>query len=84
MNVHKNARMTVHGRLLLVTRVRDHGWRVEDGALAAGVSVRTAYKWLARWRAGGERARPERSAAPPRSPPPLPAEVVAADRESVG
>ena len=29
MNVHKNARMTVHGRLLLVARVRDQGWRVD-------------------------------------------------------
>ena len=29
MNVHKNARMTVHGRLLLIRRVRDRGWRVE-------------------------------------------------------
>ena len=53
MNVHKNARMTVHGRLLLVVRVCKQGWRVEDAALAGGVSVRTAYKWLARHRAGG-------------------------------
>jgi transposase InsO family protein len=77
MNVHKNARMTVHGRALLVARVRDHGWRVEDAALAAGVSVRTAYKWLARWRAGGERALHDRSSAPARSPRRLPLEVTA-------
>jgi leucine-zipper of insertion element IS481 len=51
MNVHKNARMTVHGRLLLVAPVRDHGWRVEDAALAAGVAVRTPYKRPAPWRA---------------------------------
>ena len=62
MNVHQNARMTVHGRLLLVRRVREQGWRVEDAALAAGVSVRTAYKWLARHRAGGEGARGNRGA----------------------
>jgi transposase InsO family protein len=78
MNVHKNARMTVHGRLLLVRRVRDRGWRVETAALAAGVSVRTAYKWLARHRAGGERALRDRSSAPARSPRRLPAEVTAA------
>jgi transposase InsO family protein len=78
MNVHKNARMTAHGRLLLVRRVREHGWRVEDAALAAGVSVRTAYKWLARHRAGGERALHDRSSAPARSPRRLPAEVTAA------
>jgi hypothetical protein len=53
MKVHKNAHMTVHGRYLLVTRVRERGWRIADAALAAGVSERTAYKWLARWRAGG-------------------------------
>ena len=64
MNVHKNARMTVHGRLLLVARVREDGWRVEAAALAAGISVRSAYKWLARHRAGGERALHDRSSAP--------------------
>jgi transposase InsO family protein len=78
MNVHKNARMTVHGRALLVGRVREQGWRVEDGARAAGVSVRTAYKWLARYRAGGEPALHDRSSAPARSPRRLPAEVTAA------
>ena len=77
MNVHKNARMTVHGRVLLVRRVREQGWRVEDAAEAAGVSVRTAYKWLARWRAGGEHALHDRSSAPARSPRRLPREVTA-------
>jgi hypothetical protein len=40
--------------------------------------VRTAYKWLARWRAGGERALHDRSSAPARSPRRLPLEVTAA------
>lgn len=48
MNVHKNARTTSYGRLLLVQRVRCQGWRVAEAAPAAGVSKRTAYKWLAR------------------------------------
>ena len=78
MNVHQNARMTIHGRLLLIRRVREQGWRVETAALAAGVSVRTAYKWLARHRAGGEGALRDRSSAPARSPRRLPAEVTAA------
>ena len=39
MNVHKNARMTVHGRLLLIRRVRDRGWWVETAALAAEVTA---------------------------------------------
>ena len=77
MKVHKNARMTVHGRLLLVARVRELGWRVEDAALAAGVSVRSAYKWLARHRAGGERALHDRSSVPARSPRRLPLEITA-------
>jgi hypothetical protein len=45
MNVHQHAFMTVHGRALLVSRIR---WRVKDAAEAAGVSERSAYKWLAR------------------------------------
>jgi transposase InsO family protein len=78
MNVHQNARMTVHGRLLLVQRVREAGWRVVAAAAAAGVSERTAYSWLARYRAGGERALHDRSSAPARSPHRLPAEAIAA------
>ncbi|MEM8663314.1 MAG: IS481 family transposase [Pseudomonadota bacterium] len=66
MNVHKNARMTHHGRALLVRRVRQEHWRVADAASAAGVSVRTAYKWLARHRAGGEWMLHDRSSAPAR------------------
>ena len=66
MNVHQHARMTVHGRALLVSRIRQEGWRVRDAAGAAGVSERTAYKWLARFRAGGERMLHDRSSAPAR------------------
>jgi hypothetical protein len=77
MNVHKNARMTVHGRLLLVTRVGEAGWPVQQAAEAAGVSLRTAYKWLARFRAGGESALHDRSSAPGRSPTRVSAEVLA-------
>jgi transposase len=70
--------MTVHGRLLLIQWVREAGWRVTDAAAAAGVSERTAYTWLARYRAGGECALHDRSSAPARSPHRLPAETVAA------
>ena len=68
MNVHKNARMTPFGRLQLVRRVRHEGWTVAQAASASPVSVRTAYKWLARHRAGGEPALCDRSSAPARSP----------------
>jgi hypothetical protein len=42
MNSHQNARLTVHGRALLVTRILKHGLRPEEAAQAMGVSVRTA------------------------------------------
>ena len=77
MNTHKNARMTVHGRALLVKRIEMEGWPAAEAAEAAGVSVRTAYKWLARFRAGGERMLQDRSSAPVRCSHRLPAETVA-------
>ncbi len=64
MNVHKHARMTLHGRLLLVRRIRHEGWPVRHAAAVAGVSDRTAYKWLARFRDGGAAALGDRSSAP--------------------
>jgi transposase InsO family protein len=72
MNAHKNARLTVHGRLLLVRRVTQQGWRVAKAAAAAGIAIRTAYKWLARFRAGGAAALNNRKAAPARCPHRLP------------
>jgi transposase InsO family protein len=66
MNTHQHARMTVHGRALLVNRILLAHWRVEAAAEAAGISERTAYKWLARFRAGGERMLHDRSSAPAR------------------
>ena len=78
MNIHKHARMTVHGRALLVHRVKVEGWRVADSAQAAGVSARTAYKWLARQRAGGAAALHDRRPVPGRCPHRLAAEIVAA------
>ena len=77
MNTHKNARMTVHGRALLVKRIEDEDWPVAEAARAAGVSERTAYKWLARYRAGGERMLHDRSSAPAHCPHRLAAETVA-------
>jgi transposase InsO family protein len=64
MNMHKNARLTPQGRLLLVQRVTDHGWTVGAAAYAAGLSQRQAYRWLARYRAGGTAALIDRSSAP--------------------
>jgi transposase-like protein len=67
MNVHKNARMTVRGRILIVERVCQHGWPVAQAASAGGVSERTAHKWLSRYRQGGEIALHDRPSTPARS-----------------
>lgn len=63
MNLHKHARLTPRGRALLVQRMLN-GLRVEDAAQAAGVSVRTAYKWLRRFREEGEAGLMDRSSRP--------------------
>ena len=67
MNVHKNARLTPVGRALLARRVLQ-GWTAKAAAEGAGVSVRTARKWIDRHRRGGERRHHDRSSAPRRCP----------------
>lgn len=68
MNIHHNARLTPRGREILVRRIVDDGLRPEEAAQAAGVSVRTAYKWLARYRAEGMAGLRDRSSRPFRCP----------------
>lgn len=67
MNMHKNARLTPSGRALLARRVSG-GWTAKAAAEAAGVSLRTARKWLGRHRRGDERRHHDRSSAPRRCP----------------
>ena len=66
MNIHKNARLTPQGRLLLVERITDASWSVGQAAQAAGISVRQSYRWLARYRAEGAAGLGDRSSAPHR------------------
>lgn len=73
MNTHKNARLTIHSRALLVRRVKEEGLRPREAAQAAGVSVRTAYKWLTRYQAEGWAGLQERSSRPHHCPHALPA-----------
>ena len=47
MKLHANARPCPKGRELLVDRVEEQGWSLTEAAEAAGVSERTARKWLA-------------------------------------
>ena len=68
MNNHKGARLTPHSRALLVRRMTQDGLRVEEAAQAAGVSVRTAYKWLQRFRQEGTAGLQNRSSRPSHCP----------------
>ncbi len=64
MKLHANARTCPHSRLLIVERVLEQGWTLRRAAEAAGVSRRTAAKWLARYRVEGEAGLRDRSSAP--------------------
>ena len=68
MRLHGNARTCPRSRRLLVRRVVDEGWTLGAAAEAAGVSARTAGKWLARFRAEGEAGLVDRSCRPRSSP----------------
>ena len=64
MRLHSNAKTTPSGRWLLVQRVRKERWTVLAAAEAAGVSLRTAYKWLARYRGEGQAGLADRRSRP--------------------
>ena len=68
MNNHKNARLTVYGRVLLVKRVVEEGLRPIEVAQAMGVSVRTVYKRLRRYQEEGEAGLRNRSSRPRQCP----------------
>ncbi|MEV0376065.1 IS481 family transposase, partial [Streptomyces sp. NPDC050636] len=64
---HRNARLTVHGRRLLVERVCS-GRPVSHVAAEMGISRATAHKWIRRWRSEGEAGLIDRSSTPRRTP----------------
>ena len=68
MNLHRNARLTPRGRRLLVERVCLQRVPLWMAAEAAGVSTRTAGKWVARYRREGLPGLDDRSSAPHRVP----------------
>ena len=53
MHRHTNARLTQKGRLRLVTQHLDHGRSLAELTAESGISLRCAYRWLARHRSGG-------------------------------
>jgi transposase InsO family protein len=66
MRLHANAALSWQGRRLLVRRVVEQGWTLTAAAVAAGVSVRCARKWVGRYRLEGEAGLRDRSSAPSR------------------
>jgi len=64
---HRNARLTLHGRRLLVERVRS-GRPVAHVAAEMGISRPTAHKWIRRWRSEGESGLIDRPSRPHRTP----------------
>ncbi|MFF3468375.1 IS481 family transposase [Streptomyces sp. NPDC002619] len=71
---HRNARLTVHGRRLLVERVCS-GRPVAHVAAEMGISRATAHKWISRWRSEGEAGLIDRSSRPRTTPHRTPASV---------
>jgi len=65
---HRSAKLTVHGRGLLVGRIIEQGWPVARAAEAQGVSAATAYKWLRRFKVEGQAGLADRSSRPAWSP----------------
>src|SRR5258708_2310330 len=65
MDIHKNARLTPHGRAWIVRQV-ESGQTPKAVAAAAGVCPRTIRKWVARYRAEGLSGLLDRSSRPHR------------------
>lgn len=66
MRLHGNAALSWSGRRRLAERVVVDGWTLTAAAEAAGVSVRCARKWVARYRLEGTGGLCDRSSAPGR------------------
>ena len=61
---HRNARLTFHGRLLLVQRICDQGQAKSHVAKAMGVSRQCAGRWVDRYELEGEAGLHDRSSRP--------------------
>ena len=68
MQLHGNARTSPYIRREIVRRVLEQAEPAKDTAAALGVSVRTIYKWLRRYREEGEAGLQDRSSRPLRCP----------------
>ena len=75
MNVHKNARLTPHGRERIVRQL-ERGHTPKAVGEAAGVCLRTVRKWVERYRREGLAGLQDRSSRPHRLRQPTPQAVV--------
>jgi transposase len=66
MNLHANAKLGPKGRLVICRRVLEERWSLAEAAEAAGVSERTAGKWVRRYRGEGEMGLLDRPSTPKR------------------
>ncbi|HUJ30517.1 MAG TPA: IS481 family transposase [Candidatus Acidoferrum sp.] len=66
MDIHKNARLTVHGREALAKRGTTPGVTLNSAAAEFKVSARTAAKWVRRYQADGPVGLQDRSSRPRR------------------
>ena len=65
---HGNARLTLHGRRIVVDRVLGQGRPVSHVAKEMGISRQCASRWVNRYRREGEDGLRERSSRPHRCP----------------
>jgi transposase InsO family protein len=78
MEVHARAPLSPIGRRRVVDRVVIEKWSVAAAAEAAGVTERTVYRWLARWRTEGPAGLVDRRSVPGRIPHKTPTDRVVA------
>ena len=66
MDYHQNARLTIHSREQLATRVMEQGCTLKLAAASFNVSAKTAAKWVRRYREQGLAGLRDRSSRPAR------------------
>src|SRR5262245_4659641 len=74
MNAHSGARSCRASRALLVQRILEQRWSASQVAAAAGLSRRSVFKWLRRYREQGPAGLADRSSRPHRMPRTTPVE----------
>ncbi len=67
MDIHKNARTTLHSRMLIVQRLTE-GWTVPAVAAALGITAKTVRKWRDRHASEGAKGLADRTSRPHQSP----------------